>query len=177
MTINVVQGTRADVDELAQLYDDLNDFLAAGTNYPGWKKGVYPVREIAESGIDAQNLFVAKTDGRIVGSIILNHEAVQGYDGVEWLCDAGADEVLIVHTLAVHPGYRNTGIATLLLRYAELAARQKNVKALRLDVYAGNTPAIGLYESFGYRRLATIDLGLGCHGLDWFYAYEKVLSK
>lgn len=34
----VEPGIAADIDELEKLYDDLNDYLAATINYPGWIK-------------------------------------------------------------------------------------------------------------------------------------------
>lgn len=37
----IEKGVHADIDELAQLYDDLNDFLDSDINHPGWIKGVY----------------------------------------------------------------------------------------------------------------------------------------
>ena len=40
----IEKGVHADIDELARLYDDLNDFLSSDINHPGWIKGVYPVR-------------------------------------------------------------------------------------------------------------------------------------
>ena len=43
----------------------------ATTNYPGWIKGVYPVREDAVAGVNDETLYVARYDGRIVGSVIL----------------------------------------------------------------------------------------------------------
>lgn len=48
----IEKGVHADIDELARLYDDLNDFLDSDINHPGWIKGVYPVRQIAETGIN-----------------------------------------------------------------------------------------------------------------------------
>ncbi len=33
-------GKANDIDELEQLYNDLNDHLAKGVNYPGWKKDI-----------------------------------------------------------------------------------------------------------------------------------------
>ena len=34
-------GKPNDIDEIEQLYNDLNDYLAAGVNYPGWRKGIF----------------------------------------------------------------------------------------------------------------------------------------
>ena len=70
MKFTIEPGTSADIDELEKLYDELNDYLAATTNYPGWIKGVYPVREDAVAGVNDETLYVARYDGRIVGSVI-----------------------------------------------------------------------------------------------------------
>ncbi|BCJ94458.1 hypothetical protein acsn021_20270 [Anaerocolumna cellulosilytica] len=34
----IEKGNESDIEELALLYDELNDYLAKGINYPGWKK-------------------------------------------------------------------------------------------------------------------------------------------
>lgn len=59
--------------------------------------------------------------------------------------------------------------------FAENHSFTSNVKAIRLDVYDGNVPAIKLYEKCGYKYIGTVDLGLGNYGLDWFKLYEKLL--
>ena len=69
----IEKGTTEDVDELENLYDALNDHLSRAVNYPGWIKGIYPVRETAEDAIKEGSLFVLRIDGLIAGSIILNH--------------------------------------------------------------------------------------------------------
>ena len=79
MKLIIELGKINDIDELEQLYDDLNDYLAKGVNYPGWLKGVYPVRQNAALGIGNSNLYVAKHNEKIVGSIILNHEPEPAY--------------------------------------------------------------------------------------------------
>ena len=40
MKFVIESGTTADIDELEKLYDDLNEYLSATTNYPGWIEGV-----------------------------------------------------------------------------------------------------------------------------------------
>lgn len=36
MKFVIEPGTSSDINELENLYDELNDYLAATTNYPGW---------------------------------------------------------------------------------------------------------------------------------------------
>ena len=57
-------GKANDIDELEQLYNDLNDHLEKGVNYPGWKKGIYPVRQNAIDGVENGNLYVSKHNGK-----------------------------------------------------------------------------------------------------------------
>lgn len=51
MNITFKLGRVHDIDEIEQLYNDLNDYLAKGVNYPGWIKDVY------EGNIPAINLY------------------------------------------------------------------------------------------------------------------------
>ena len=82
MNILIEKGTKYHIDQLEQLYDDLNDFLENSINYPGWIKGIYPTREDAVNGIANDNLYVAKAEGKIVGSMILSHEPEPAYHKV-----------------------------------------------------------------------------------------------
>ncbi len=175
MSLFIEKGNKADIDELARLYDDLNDYLASGINYPGWKKGLYPIRQDATNGIEKGELYVARQSDKIIGSIILNHKAETGYHKVNWMIDADYSDILVVHTLVVHPLYLKNGIGKNLMEFAIELAKNEHMKSIRLDVYEKNTPAIKLYESCGFLYVDTVDLGLSCYGLDYFRLYEKVL--
>lgn len=176
MKIEIIKGTAGDIDELESLYDNLNDHLASGINYPCWKKGVYPAREDAEAGVAEDSLYVAKSGGVIVGSVILNHIPETGYDGVTW--GANTDDysrIYVIRTLVVNHEYQHCGIAQELLEFTAKLARAEGAVAVRLDVYETNTPAIRLYEKMGYKYIATVDLGLAKYGLDNFKLYELVI--
>lgn len=174
--ISVRAATMADLPAVALLYDELCDALAAGTNWPGWKKGVYPAQEDAEQAIQAGTLYLAEdAAGRLVGSVNLSQQPEPGYDTIPWQIDAPYSELLVVHTLAVHPAFARRGVGRALVEFAERLGRSRGIKALRLDVTAGNEPALRLYESCGFVRLGRFDQGLGDQGLDWFFAYEKLL--
>lgn len=173
--IEIRQGVPCDLDGLERLYNDLHDHLSAGANYPGWIKGYYPVRETAEKGLAEKDLYIAYIDGRIAGSVILNHHPEKAYLGVKWGVDADDSQILVIHTFVVHPGFSGKGVGRSLLDFSVQLARKTGIKAIRLDVYRKNTPAIGLYEKCGFRYIDTVDLGLAGHGLDFFRLYEKVL--
>jgi len=176
MNVIIEKGNKSDADELARLYDDLNDYLASGINYPGWKKGVYPIREDAIMGIENGELYVARQSGKIIGSIIINHKAEEAYHETKWNVDTSDySDILVIHTLVVHPLYLKNGIGKSLMEFVIELGKKEQMKSIRLDVYERNTPAIKLYESCGFLYVATVDLGLSCYGLDYFRLYEKLL--
>jgi ribosomal protein S18 acetylase RimI-like enzyme len=168
-------GTEQDIDELGQMYDTINDYLTEGINYPGWKKGIYPVRETAVEGIEKKQLNVLRDNGKIAGSVILSHVPEHGYDGAAWNFKGGYCEILVLYTLTIHPQYHRQGIGTILMNNVIDVAYKNGIKSLRLDVYEKNTPAVGLYEKCGFEYIGKVDLGYHVYGLDWFLLYEKVM--
>lgn len=171
----IEKATIADVDELTGLYDLLNDNLEQNTNYPGWIKGIYPVRETAVQGIEKNALFVLRVAGRIVGSVILNNEPEEAYKQVIWGVEAKYEDIIVVHTLVVHPLFMQKGLGKALLNFAKEYSIKQNAKAIRLDVSINNKPAIALYEKCGYCYVDTVDLGLNIPHLIWFKLYEIAL--
>lgn len=176
VTIEIKQGTHGDVDAIETLYNELNDYLACHTNYAGWRKGIYPTRETAATGIACKTLYIAKRENRLVGSIILNHEPEMNYDSVRWPSSAAIEDVFVIHTLAVHPVSLKNGVGKQLLQFSYDMAQKNKMKALRLDVNEQNKPAITLYENFGFTYVDTIDIGLGGYGLPWFRVYEMAVE-
>lgn len=175
MDIVVELGKATDIDELEELYNDINDYLERNINYPGWKKDIYPVREDAIIGVRNGNLYVAKHNGEIIGSIILNHEPEPAYSKAQWEFESDYSEVFVIHTFVVHPKFLKCGVGRSLIDFSIEHSIKTKIKSIRLDVYEGNIPAIRLYERYGFKYIDTVDLGLGDYGLDWFRLYEKVL--
>ena len=62
--------------------------------------------------------------------------------------------------------------------YAVFVGEQRSAKAIRLDVYEENIPAIRLYEKCGFKDMGLVDLGLEeIYGLKWYRVFEKVLEE
>ncbi|WML32981.1 GNAT family N-acetyltransferase [Clostridium sp. OS1-26] len=171
----IEKGTVNDVDDLENLYNDLNDYLESGINYPGWAKGIYPIRETAVTGIQDNNLFVLKMNDEIAGSIILNHKPEAAYSQVTWGIEADYKDIIVIHTLVVHPKYMKSGVGKKLMNFAKKYSFEQGIKTIRLDVSIHNTPAISLYEKCGYKYVETVDLGLNIPDLIWFKLYELIL--
>lgn len=177
MNIQIAPAVAIDIAALARMYDDLNDFLAIGRNYPGWIKGIYPTIKDAENGFLEGNLFVAKRNNTIVGSIILNHHPEPAYSKVDWLTDCDYSKIIVIHTLVVHPRCLSQGIGKRLMDFTLCHARETGMRSIRLDVYEENTPAVRLYETCGYTYIDTVDLGLADYGLDRFRLYELLVCN
>lgn len=175
MNLKMRLGTEKDVEALEHLYDDINDYLVTTYNYPGWKKGVYPTRQDAVDGINEGCLFVATDNGEIIGSMILRHKPEPAYMKVSWRAALDYKKVLVIYTFVVKPQKLKQGIGKRMLEFVEQYGIDTKMKALRLDVYENNIPAIRLYEKCGYQYIDTVSLGLEDYGLDWFRLYEKLL--
>lgn len=175
MNLKIRLGEEKDIEVLAQLYDDLNDYLAVTCNYPGWKKGVYPTRQAAVDGINEECLFVVTENDEIIGSLILRHKPEPAYLKAPWQAALDYKNVLVIYTFVVKPNKLKQGIGRRMLEFAKQYGLDNKMKALRLDVYENNTPAIRLYEKCGFQYIDTVSLGLEDYGLDWFRLYEKLL--
>ncbi len=176
MSLLIRRGTPEDLDALENLYGEVCVHMAAAINYAGWKRDVYPARQDAEEGIREGTLFLAEEDGAAAGSFILRPRQEAAYAGADWGADLAEEEVLTVYTFAVHPLRRRRGVGRAMLAYADRYALERGVRALRLDVYEKNLPAIRLYESAGFRYAGTVSLGLEDIGLDRFRLYERLLG-
>lgn len=171
----ILQGKINDLSGIVALYDELNDELEKGINYPGWKKHIYPNEEVAIEGIETKTIYIIKDDDHVAGTVILNNCEPEAYSKLQWTVSAENKEIIVIHTLAVHPNYFKYGIATSLMKFAEELACKKKAKAIRLDVSINNLPAIRLYEKCGYTLIGEVDLGLNIPGLETFRCYEKAI--
>ena len=173
--MKIEKGCLNDINELECLYNDLNDYLETHINFPGWKKGVYPVKETALEGIKEGKLFVIKNNKHIVGSLILRHEPEPAYSSADWKIELDYKDIFVVYTFAVHPLYLKQGVGKALMDFVIQYSKDMNIKAVRLDVYEKNIPAIYLYKKYGFQYIDTVDLGYSEYGLDKFELYQRLL--
>ena len=167
----VRQARREDVPAVADLWERIcRRAERALVNPSGWRSGIYPGREEAEDAVSAGTLWLLEDGGLPAGAVILNHDQAGFWVGGSWEIPAEGEQVLAVHTLSVDPGCSRRGGGRFLLDFARKLGRETGCKALRLDVFTENSPAIALYETYGFRRAGTLESGLP--GLKWFRLYE-----
>ena len=127
--------------------------------------------DTAVEALEKGNLFSVWKEGRLIGSFILDEEQPEGYTQAVWKFPAR--KPLVLHTLALHPNEQRKGLSKQILDFIAQFAREHGCDVIRLDVAAGNLPAIRCYTSAGFQCAGKIDLGLGEIGLPEFLAYEK----
>lgn len=149
----------ADLPAIESMYAEVIDTMVGTPSDCQWRRGRRPTHGHLVRAIERGDLFVGtwRVDGTedVAGAFVLDDDIPDDYDAVPWLVDVAPDEVAVLHLLAVSPAARGDGIARRLMHAARQAALQRGAKALRLDVFPNNEPAIRLYRSCGMD-----DLGL-----------------
>ncbi len=87
--------------------------------------------------------FVAMSEGRVSGTIIAGYDGHRGW----------------IYSLAVHPDFRNQGVASKLLSVAEESLTKRGCVKINLQVVEGNQDAQQFYEIHGYSVEKRISMG------------------
>lgn len=98
-------------------------------------------------------IFVAETDGAIVGSIVLFPASTQAYD---WTDDV--QEFPEIRMLSVDPDIRGKGIGRALVVHCLELAKATGSEQIGLHTASFMTKASALYESMGFQRVPERDL-------------------
>ena len=81
------------------------------------------------------------------GAVVFDGEpAYEALEG-EWLTEG---PYVLVHRMAVADGERGKGVAAEFLRHVEDLARERGVKAFRIDTNYDNRPMLRLLERTGF---------------------------
>lgn len=150
-----------DIDEVEKSYLELLLHEKKYGAYTVWQLGIYPTRETAEKSYSNGNLYVLEENGELCASIIINQVQPKEYDTIQWKYCAKSNEVLVIHLLCVKPSKAHQGIGKKLVQFAIDMAKNLECKTLRLDTGSQNTPAIMLYQSFGFELAGTTSMEIG----------------
>ncbi len=151
------KATMEDVAGAAACYEalfDLEDVQGTTTN---WQRGVYPTYETARSSAEEGILYVYEEDGEILASMRINHEQPEAYAEADWKYPAEGDEVMVIHTLCVHPKAAGKGIGLAMFQYGVEHGKEMGYKVFRWDTFEGNKPACSLYKKLGHEVVAVVE--------------------
>ncbi len=162
-------------DEVQKFYYDVIDAMADAKFKPKWEKDIYPSRDLLFNSIKNSELFYAGECSGIQACMIVNHEYNEEYRWAEWSVDAADDELLVIHTLGVHPKFAGQGIATKMVHEVIEMAKDQKLKTIRLDVLDGNIPAECVYIDSGFQYVSTQKMFYEDTGWTNFKLFEYLL--
>jgi GNAT superfamily N-acetyltransferase len=131
----------------------------------------YPNAAVFEHDVEMAQLWVAEEEGQIAGFAAITTDQEPEYAEVGW---DTSELAVVVHRLAVDPAFQGKGIAMALMLQAEVVARLREIKVLRVDTNTQNEATQRLFPKLGYSLAGEIGLGFR-PGLR-FCCYEKRLA-
>lgn len=161
-------ATIADAEEMAVLIDyageGLPSHLWAGMAEGGETPGQVGIRRARrdEGSFSWRNAWIAEFDGSVAGMLtgypIATPAPVEPgtpslFAALQELENAASGS-WYVNVLACHPGFRNRGIGSALMRKAEELARDAGFGEISVIVFDTNASARRLYERHGYAERA-----------------------
>ena len=149
---------------------------ASGVSYTNWQRGKYPTVAYARRALEAGTLYVAEEDGTVYGAAVLNAEQLPEYDAIPWQFQAQPQEVMVIHTLVIHPAWSGGGRARAFVAFCQEEARRQGKKVIRLDTYQGNQPANALYQRLGYHLAGATEFFFMGFIHEVLNCYETLLS-
>ncbi len=167
--MHVRQATLRDVESVMALVRRVVPLMRASGNLQ-WDDH-YPNAGVFERDIELDQLWLAEIDGQIAGVAAITSDQEPEYANVGW--DIG-ETAIVVHRLAVDPGFQGKGVAVALMEQAEAVARERGIVALRVDTNTQNQITQRLFPKLGYRLAGEITLSFRA-GLR-FLCYEKRLA-
>lgn len=157
--IVIRQASAEDITSVGMLYDSVNSYFEKTVNYcyPNWQKGKYPVLADAENAFAEQTLYIMKMDGIVLGAVIIDCNQHPEYKKIPWSVQASDEQVMTIHTLVMHPDYRNQGLGEKMVHFAMDHCKEAGAVTIRLDTHYRNIPARRLYEKCGFRSLGKVE--------------------
>ncbi len=162
-----------EIDEVMEIIGDAKALLKRSSTQ--WQNG-YPDEKTMLNDINNGQLFGAYIDSKLVGVEALVSGLNIDYDYIEgaWLKEH--DELdLVIHRLAVKDGYHNLKIGDNLLKYAEVYAKENNLKSIKIDTHEKNIIVQKLCEKNSYTLCGIIYVKREKHDPKRL-AYEKLIK-
>ncbi|MBF9015103.1 MULTISPECIES: GNAT family N-acetyltransferase [unclassified Oceanispirochaeta] len=141
-----------DMDSILSIVKDIVIDMKKNGN-DQWTEA-YPVFEDFYADISSEEFFVDQDDsGNIMSFVCLNTTEPPEYETVFRQSDQKA---LVIHRLAVNPGFQGRGLAKKIIMFAEQRAKEMDLNFLRSDTCVQNPAMNSLFEKLQYRNVGKI---------------------
>lgn len=154
--VQIRKAVQNDIDAIENIYESIHDEEEKGFTTIGWIRHVYPTRKTAEDAFVRKDLFVMENEDKIVAVAIINQIQVNEYKYAAWKHDAGDNEIMVLHGLAVDPYQKSKGYGRAFVAFYETYAKEHGCSALRMDTNERNQRARNLYQGLGYEEVGTV---------------------
>lgn len=131
--MNLQKATPDDFTAIIAFYDDVIEHTPCVTKYARWQKGKHPTADGIKAYIKEGSMYLYKEGGLIAGAMAVTMYQGADYHAIEWSTQVADNEVAVIHILAVRPGKQGTGIGSRMVLEAIDLAKEKGMKAIRLD--------------------------------------------
>lgn len=158
-----------DLDSIMGIVGKIIEEMSSYNNFQ-WDEDYPQARDFA-TDIEKGELFVSVRENKVVGFICINWNEPKEYEGLKW---SSTENALVIHRMGVSTDYRNSGIGTELVGFADELSKGSDVKYLKTDTYSLNTKVQGLFQKCDYVFVGEMSF-LGKEKP--FYCYEKVLEQ
>jgi GNAT superfamily N-acetyltransferase len=164
--------TKAKLSDVKEIMEIINTTVEEMKSYNNtqWDEN-YPQGKDFEKDIEQGDLYIEIEDGNIKGFICVNYTEPIEYSDLEW---SSNEKSMVVHRMSVNSKFRNSGIGSKLMNFAEQLAIKNGFKYLKTDTYSINTKMNSLFKKFNYEFVGEMNF-LGKEKP--FYCYEKMLSE
>ena len=68
--MNVRCALMDDLEEIIELYDAVSDAMKESTFDIGWRKNLYPSKEMIQSDIKQKTLYILQKEEKIIGAMV-----------------------------------------------------------------------------------------------------------
>lgn len=150
------KAEKADIAVINEIYLAIHSAEEAGLIRTGWIRGIYPTEETACNSVARSDMFVTEENGEVLGAAIVNRQQGQAYSLGKWEFAAEDEEIMVLHTLVIHPKAARRGLGKSMVRFYEQYALEKGCHVLRLDTNAVNAAARAMYKALGYSEAGTV---------------------
>lgn len=169
------KAEKKDIAAVAAIYEAIHTEEEQGNCTTGWIRGIYPTLQTAENALGAGELYVLEEAGAIVAAARINGEQDPAYGKVDWAYPAKAEEVLVLHTLVVHPKAGGKGCGSRFVAFYEQLAAAQGRTVLRMDTNRKNQRAREMYARRGYREAGLVPCTFnGLEGIELICLEKKI---
>lgn len=172
-TLRLARDT--DFPAIRVFYDQLIDDMESLPHHPMWDKNGHPADAYLREAIAGDELWLAEGEMGVVGAMVVNGKANDGYNGIPWQVEAALGEFVIVHAFGVSTRQQGKGLGSAMMRAVIDAARAAGKKAIRLDLIDLNLPTGKVYTRLGFHKCAEVKLYYPEVGWQLFHMFEYAL--